>query len=135
MFKKKINLALIAARKNSKGVKNKNLLKIKKKTITKIAVKLALKSKKIGFVILSSDGQKILDSVKDEKKLLKIKRRKNLAKDTTPMLPVMKDAIEYFEKKNRYKYMVKNLIIFDPTSPLRTLKDINSSLASVALLS
>ena len=64
---KKINLALIAARKNSKGVKNKNLLKIKKKTITKIAVKLALKSKKIGFVILSSDGQKILDSVKDEK--------------------------------------------------------------------
>ena len=31
MFKKKINLALIAARKNSKGVKNKNLLKIKKK--------------------------------------------------------------------------------------------------------
>ena len=128
MFKKKINLALIAARKNSKGVKNKNLLKIKKKTITKIAVKLALKSKKISFVILSSDGQKILDSVKDEKKLLKIKRRKNLAKDTTPMLPVMKDAIEYFEKKNRYKYMVKNLIIFDPTSPLRTLKDINSSI-------
>ena len=128
MFKKKINLALIAARKNSKGVKNKNLLKIKKKTITKKAVKLALKSKKIGFVILSSDGQKILDSVKDEKKLLKIKRRKNLAKDTTPMLPVMKDAIEYFEKKNRYKYMVKNLIIFDPTSPLRTLKDINSSI-------
>ena len=44
------------------------------------------------------------------------------------MLPVMKDAIEYFEKKNRYKYMVKNLIIFDPTSPLRTLKDINSSI-------
>ena len=43
------------------------------------------------------------------------------------MLPVMKDAIEYFEK-NRYKYMVKNLIIFDPTSPLRTLKDINSSI-------
>ena len=128
MFKKKINLALIAARKNSKGVKNKNLLKIKKKTITKIAVKLALKSKKIGFVILSSDGQKILDSVKDEKKLLKINIRKNLAKDTTPMLPVMKDAIEYFEKKNRYKYMVKNLIIFDPTSPLSTLKDINSSI-------
>ena len=93
MFKKKINLALIAARKNSKGVKNKNLLKIKKKTITKIAVKLALKSKKIGFVILSSDGQKILDSVKDEKKLLKIKRRKNLARPT-PISNIL---------KNRYK--------------------------------
>ena len=58
------------------------------------------------------------------KKIAQDQEKKNLAKDTTPMLPVMKDAIEYFEKKNRYKYMVKNLIIFDPTSPLRTLKKI-----------
>ena len=45
-IKKKINLALVAARKNSKGVKNKNLLKMKNRTITNIAVEIALKSKK-----------------------------------------------------------------------------------------
>lgn len=58
MKKKKINLALIAARKGSKGVKNKNLLNIKNKSITKIAVNIAVKLKKINNVILSSDSQK-----------------------------------------------------------------------------
>ena len=47
MQNKKINLALIAARKNSRGVKNKNLIKIKRKSITKIAVDLAIRSKKL----------------------------------------------------------------------------------------
>lgn len=127
MQKKKINLALIAARKNSKGVKNKNLVKIKGKTITNIAVDIALKSKKIDKVILSSDGAKILDSVPDNKNLLKLKRKKKLSLDTTPMMPVMQDAINYFEKKNNFKSQVENLIIVDPTAPLRNINDINRS--------
>jgi len=128
MHKKKINLALVAARKNSKGVKNKNLLKMKNRTITNIAVEIALKSKKINNVVLSSDGQEILDSVPNKKKLFKLKRQKSLAQDKTPMLPVMRDAINYFEKKIKNKFEVKNLIIIDPTSPLRSLNDINSSI-------
>ena len=99
MQKKKINLALIAARKDSKGVKNKNLLKIKRKTITNIAVDIALKSKKIDKIVLSSDGDQILKSVPDNKKLTKLKRKKKLSLDRTPMMPVMQDAINYFEKK------------------------------------
>ena len=127
MQKKKINLALIAARKNSKGVKNKNLVQIKGKTITNIAVDIALKSKKIDKVILSSDGAKILDSVPNNKNLLKLKRSKKLSLDTTPMMPVMQDAINYFEKKNNFKSQVENLIIVDPTAPLRNINDINKS--------
>ena len=61
MHKKEINLALIAAREGSKGVKNKNLLKIKNKSITRIATEVALRLKKIDRVILSSDSQKILN--------------------------------------------------------------------------
>lgn len=127
MFKKKINLAVIAARKNSKGVKNKNLLKINNKTIVSIAVGIALKSKKIDKVVLSSDGQKILNSVKNHKNLLKLKRRNNLALDSTPMLPVIKDAITYFENKNE-KLKVNYVVIIDPTSPLRNLNDINKAI-------
>lgn len=127
MQKKKINLALIAARKDSKGVKNKNLLKIKRKTITNIAVDIALKSKKIDKIVLSSDGDQILKSVPDNKKLTKLKRKKKLSLDRTPMMPVMQDAINYFEKKNYYKFHVENLIVIDPTSPLRKLSDINKS--------
>ena len=51
MHKKEINLALIAARQGSKGVKNKNLLNIKNKSITRIAVEIAVKLKNIDNVI------------------------------------------------------------------------------------
>ena len=81
MHKKEINLALIAARQGSKGVKNKNLLNIKNKSITRIAVEIAVKLKNIDNVILSSDSQKILNTVPNNKKLIKLKE-KNLAKDS-----------------------------------------------------
>ena len=127
MHKKEINLALIAARQGSKGVKNKNLLNIKNKSITRIAVEIAVKLKNIDNVILSSDSQKILNTVPNNKKLIKLKR-KNLAKDSTPMIPVMQDAIKKFEKIYKFKYLVKYLLIIDPTSPLRNCSDIKKAI-------
>ena len=128
MQPKKINLALVAARKDSKGVKNKNLLKIRNKTIAQLAVNIGLKIKKIDKIILSSDSQKILNSVPSNKRLLKLKRRKKLAKDNTPMLPVIQDAIEYYENSSIKGDIVENLIILDPTSPLRKISDIQKSI-------
>ena len=55
-----ITLALIAARKGSVGVKNKNLIKINNKEITKIATNLAINCSKIDNVVLSTDSKKIL---------------------------------------------------------------------------
>ena len=119
---KLVTLGLIAARKGSVGVKNKNLIKIRNKEITKIAVSLAINCSDIDNVILSTDSKKILDLIKENKKLIKLKRSKNLSKNATPMLPVMKNAINYFEKISNSK--VSKLVIFDPTSPLRSMKDI-----------
>ena len=98
MKKEKITLALIAARAGSKGFKNKNLIKLKNKSIVKLAVNIGLGLTEINHVVLSSDSQKILNLSKENKKLIKIKRSKNLAKDKTPMLPVMQNSIEYVEK-------------------------------------
>ena len=119
---KRVTLGLIAARKGSTGIKGKNLIKFNKTEITKIAVNLAINCKLIDKVILSSDSNKILNLAKKNKKLIKLKRSKNLSKNTTPMLPVMKNAINYFEKISNRK--VSKLVIFDPTSPLRLMKDI-----------
>ncbi len=120
-----ITVGLVAARKNSKGVKNKNLIKIKGKPITKIATELAIKCKKIDHVILSSDSDKILNLI-NHKKLLKIKRKKILSKDNTPMLPVILNAIKYYERT--YKKTVSKIVLFDPTAPLRKIKDINQAI-------
>jgi len=100
---KKTTLGLVAARKNSIGVKNKNLIKIKNQEITKTAIKLALNCSVIDHVILSTDSIKILNLIKKNKKLIRLKRRKNLAKNNTPMLPVIKNAITYIEKLKNIK--------------------------------
>ena len=123
---KKTTLGLIAARKNSVGVKNKNLIKIKNQEITKTALKLALNCSAIDYVILSTDSNKLLKLIKNNKKLIKLKRKKNLAKNKTPMLPVIQNSITYFEKLNNIK--VSKLVIFDPTSPLRTMNDIKTAI-------
>ena len=126
MKKEKITLALIAARAGSKGFKNKNLIKLKNKSIVKLAVNIGLGLTEINHVVLSSDSQKILNLSKENKKLIKIKRSKNLAKDKTPMLPVMQNSIEYVEKYLKKK--VSFLVILDPTSPLRTKKDVKEAI-------
>ena len=123
---KLVTLGLIAAREGSVGVKNKNLIKIENREITKIAVNLAINCSDIDNVILSTDSKKILNLIKENKKLLKLKRNKNLAKSNTPMLPVIKNAVTYFEKNKNKK--ISKLVIFDPTSPLRTMCDIEMAL-------
>ena len=57
--KRKITLGLVAARKGSSGLKDKNLIKIKNKEIAKTAINLAIKCKQIDNVILSTDSNKI----------------------------------------------------------------------------
>ena len=126
MKNKEITLGLIAARKGSVSVKKKNLLKIKNQEITKIALKLAIKCPIIDSVILSTDSNKILNLIKKNKKLIKLKRNKSLAKNNTPMLPVMKNAITFFEKIKKKK--ISKLVIFDPTSPLRSMEDIQNAI-------
>ena len=124
--KKKITIALVAARKGSKGLKNKNLIKIKNVSIVNLAIKIGLKIKSIDYIALSSDSLKILRQSRDNKKIIKIKRSSNLAKDSTPMLPVMENAIRLIEKKTKKK--ISFLIILDPTSPLRKKEDINKAI-------
>ena len=124
--KKIITLALVAARAGSKGFKNKNLIKLNNNSIVKLAVNIGLDLKEINHVALSSDSQKILSLSKEHEKLIKIKRPISLAKDKTPMLPVMQNTIKYVE--NILKKKISFLIILDPTSPLRIKKDIKDSI-------
>ena len=44
------------------------------------------------------------------------------------MIPVMQDAIKKFEKIYKFKYLVKYLLIIDPTSPLRNSSDIKKAI-------
>ena len=61
MIKNPKFIALIPARSGSKGLQNKNLLKISNRTLVEIAIDNALSSNSISKVYLTSDSRKILD--------------------------------------------------------------------------
>ncbi len=118
-------LAVIPARAGSKGVPNKNIRKIAGKPLIYYTIKEGLKSKLITHLVVTSDSQKII-KISEFFGAKTILRPKNLALDNTQMVPVLKHAINMMEKKNKIQY--DYIILLQPTSPLRTVKDIDNSL-------
>ena len=89
--------AIIAARGNSKGIKDKNLQLIDQKNLVQISIEQGLRNCEI--VILSSDSNEINEIGRQYEDLFIIDRDTELAKDETPKLPVLRNAIEIYEKE------------------------------------
>ena len=75
------NICIICVRKNSKGIKNKNLLKINNQSLIEISFKQAKNSKIFNKIILSSDSEQMIKIANKLGFDLVIKRPKFLAKD------------------------------------------------------
>ena len=95
-------LITICARKGSKGIKNKNLIKINKKSLINITLSQALNISKNFFVVVSSDYKSLNQKLPKLNNLYFLKRDKKLAKDNIGKLDVIIDASEkaeiYFKK-------------------------------------
>ena len=123
MNKKKI-FAFIFARGGSKGIKNKNLVKLNGKSLIDFSINLAKSMKIFDKVFVCTESKKIKDYVK-KRNVQIIPRPKNLATDNSPEYLSWKYAVKYLKKKN---------IIFDcfvslpTTSPLREKEDILGAL-------
>lgn len=124
-----MNLAIIIARKNSKRLKNKNLLKIGKYNLLQLAVIEALKVQKFSKIIINSDLEKIKKQFKflnnkNYRKLIFFKRSKRLAGDKAKAVDVVLESIKKL-KDDRFKTVTLLL----PTCPLRRSSDITKGLS------
>ena len=117
-------LAIIPARGGSKSIKNKNLVKINGTPLIKFTLEAALKCKKITEICVSSDDDKILNFSK-KFNVTTIKRPKNLSLDNSPTHPVIKHCLKFYKK---LKKIPKNVIILQPTSPLRNTQHISQAI-------
>ena len=109
-------IGLIPARKNSKGLKNKNLRKISGLTLFEITAISSLKAKLINETYVSSDSPKILNLGK-KLKIKLFKRKSRYAKSTTDANQVILNFLSEIKKKEDIK---KTIIIYlQPTSPFR----------------
>ena len=125
MSKKDKVIALIPARKGSKGIKNKNLLKINKKTLIELTIDNAKKSKYIDQIYLSSDSNKILKISELFKNVLTHKRSKSSSNDKSTSKDVLKDFIS---KNKRYTSEGIILIYLQPTSPMKNHYHIDNAI-------
>ena len=120
------NLALICAKKKSYGLRNKNLRKIKNKSLFEITCLHVKKSKLINHTIVSSDSKKILKIGNKYNFDTPFLRPKLLSLKNTPEWKVWQHAIKFF--KSHYGYVPKAVIICPCTSPKRDPKIIDEAI-------
>ena len=118
-------LALIPARKNSKRIKNKNIKLLNGKPLIEYTIIEAKKSKLLDKIIVSTDSPTIKEiSEKNGIKVYKL-RSKKLSSEKAKMLPVLKNALIV----NNLRKKAKTIVLLQPTSPLRSAKDIDKAIS------
>lgn len=119
------NIGIILARKGSKGLKNKNRLKINGKTLVEIAINTAKKSKLLDDIIFSCNDDFLISLAKKKKILVPFKRPENLCKDNSTTYDVVKHSVDWYEKNVGF---INKIVILQPTTPFRTAKHIDESI-------
>ena len=94
-------LGIIPARSGSKGVKNKNIKLLKNKPLIFWTIKTALKSK-LTKVIVSTDSLKIKKISEKYGANVPFLRPTNISKDNSKSIDVIKHAIKFYEKENKF---------------------------------
>lgn len=128
MFKGKKYLAIIPARGGSKGLPRKNIKILKDKPLIGWTIEIALQSKFLDKIIVSSDDDEIISVAKNYGNIVPFKRPDFLATDKSTSFSVVEHAIDFLEKNGEsYDYVV----LMEPTSPLRKIDDIDKMIKKI----
>ena len=117
-------ICIILARKGSVRIPNKNLLSFNKKPLILWTLKQALRIKLISKIILSTDSVKISAIAKKTSSRILINKRPS--KLSGPKVK-SESVIVYLSKIYRFK-LNDVILILQPTSPLRSDKDIQNAI-------
>ena len=118
-------LLIIPARKNSKGIPNKNITPLLNKPLISWSITEANKSNYVSRVIVSTDGEEIRN-VSLNYGAEVIKRPDELSNDTATSESALLHALKYLKEKENY---VPDILVFmQCTSPLTKALDIDNAI-------
>lgn len=118
-------LGVIPARGGSKGVPRKNLRPVAGEPLVAHAIRAARDSKRLSAFLTTTDDDEIAEVAAGCGSPV-LRRRPDLAADDTPMVDVVLDALAHAEREAGEEYDA--VVLLQPTSPVRTGKDIDASL-------
>jgi len=119
-------LGFVPARGGSKGIKKKNIKELLGKPLIAYSIEQGLASTVIDKVVVSTDDAEIADIARAAGAEVPFMRPAELARDDTPMFPVMEHALDAVEAE--YGEQVSHLVLLDATSPLRVSSDIEEAM-------
>jgi len=119
----------ICARGGSKGVPGKNIKPLFGKPLIIHTIEQAKRVINNPRIIVSTDNPKIKAVAEKAGVEVPFLRNSNLAKDDTPKVPVIIDAVKRAEQHWQENYNI--VLDLDPTSPLRNLGDIHQVLTTL----
>ena len=111
-------LAIIPVRGGSKGVPGKNIKLLNGKPLLAYTSEIALQSKHLNEVIVSTDDNQIAEVAKSLSLTVPFLRPMELAQDATPTIDVIIHALLWYQNQNIFFDAV---CLLQVTSPFRTL--------------
>ena len=130
----------ILARKNSKGLKNKNIFNFLGKPLIQHTIDFAKKTKSVTDIIISTDDIKVAEIARKNRCLVIYPRPKSLSSDKATSLDALRHAAVHMIKKNYDFDIFCYLQITEPLRPknilekciknLKKNKNLNSSFAA-----
>ena len=109
-------LGIIPARGGSKGIPGKNIRLLANRPLLEYTVEAARASSVLDRLILSTDSERIAAVGRSLGLEVPFLRPRELAKDDTPMVPVLEHAVAFLEQSGWSPGMV---VLLQPTAPLR----------------
>jgi len=109
-------LAIVPARRGSKGVPSKNLRLLAGRTLLDFVAEAARESGVIDRVVLTTDAPDIAEAGRRAGLEVPFLRPDTLAADDTPMLPVVRHALDQLAHAG---WIPEVVVLLQPTSPLR----------------
>ena len=120
-------LAIIPARKGSKGILDKNIAVVGGKPLIRWTIECALASPSIERVLVTTDSKEIANIAVEAGADVPFMRPPELARDDTPGIEPILHAVKWI--RDNEGLTPRYVVVLQPTSPLRAPEDIEAALA------
>lgn len=121
------NLGIIAARKGSKGIPDKNKTLLGGIPLVEWTLKAAHGSKSLDLILLTTDDEEIISLSKGYRIDAPFLRVPELSSDSASIYDVISHATNFLMSTQKAK--IDNIVLLQPTTPFRTSEDIDSAIS------
>ena len=108
-------IAIIPARGGSKGIPRKNIIPILGKPLISYTIEVALESKQLNEIWVSSDDSEILDLAKSYNKIRLHVRDESISQDSSPISETILSILSEYQTSEK----PESVMLLQPTAPIR----------------